>query len=92
MSRELYTIGHSNHEIAHFIALLRKHGVTAVADVRSHPYSRYVPQYSRERLKGALADSDIAYVFLGRELGARSDNPACYRRGKVQYDCLAPVS
>lgn len=85
----LYTIGHSNHEITAFIGLLHQHGITALGDVRSHPFSRYVPQYSRESLKAALADAGIAYVFLGKELGARSDNPACYRQGKVQYDRLA---
>lgn len=85
----LFTIGHSNHPIEAFIELLHRHGVTAVGDARSHPYSRYVPQYSREPLKVALARAGIAYVFLGKELGARSKNPACYRQGKVQYDCLA---
>jgi uncharacterized protein (DUF488 family) len=85
----LYTIGHSNHEIAVFLGLLRQSGVTAIGDVRSHPYSRYVPHYSRDALEKTLADSRIAYVFLGKELGARSDNPACYREGKVQYDRLA---
>lgn len=85
----LFTIGHSNHPVEVFIELLRKHGVTAVGDVRSHPYSRYVPQYSREALKTVLTHSEIAYVFLGKELGARSENPACYKQGKVQYDCLA---
>ena len=89
MNPTLYTIGHSNHEIAVFLGLLRQHGVTAVGDVRSQPYSRYVPQYSRDALEAALADAGIAYVFLGKELGARSDNPACYREGKVQYDRLA---
>ncbi|MGH8510561.1 MAG: DUF488 family protein [Gammaproteobacteria bacterium] len=85
----LYSIGHSNHEITAFVELLRQHGITAIGDVRSHPYSRYVPQYSREPLKTALVDGGIAYVFLGKELGARSNNPACYRQGKVQYDLLA---
>ncbi len=85
----LFTIGHSNHPIEAFIQLLHRHGVTAVGDVRSQPYSRYVPQYSRESLKAALTRAGIAYVFLGKELGARSENPACYKRGKVQYDCLA---
>jgi uncharacterized protein (DUF488 family) len=85
----IYTIGHSNHEIGVFVRLLRQCHVTAVADVRSHPYSRYVPQYCRDSLKVALADAGISYVFLGKELGARSDNPTCYRRGKVQYDRLA---
>ncbi|MFO1429169.1 MAG: DUF488 domain-containing protein [Candidatus Competibacteraceae bacterium] len=85
----LYTIGHSNHEITAFIGLLQQHGITALGDVRSHPYSRYVPHYSREPLKATLANAGIAYVFLGKQLGARSDNPACYNKGRVQYDRLA---
>lgn len=89
MNKMLFTIGHSNHPIEAFIELLHRHGVTAVGDVRSHPYSRYVPQYSREPLKVAFARAGIAYVFLGKELGARSENPACYKQGKVQYDYLA---
>lgn len=89
MNSMLYTIGHSNHDISAFIGLLQQHSITALGDVRSHPYSRYVPQYSRDALKTALASAGITYVFLGKELGARSDNPACYRQGKVQYDRLA---
>lgn len=89
MNPMLYTIGHSNHDIATFISLLKQHGVSALCDVRSHPYSRFVPQYSRDALKAAIVNSGIAYVFLGKELGARSENPSCYRQGKVQYDRLA---
>lgn len=88
MNNLIYTIGHSNHPIDVFIALLHRHGVSTIGDVRSHPYSRYVTQYSRDALKSALANAGIAYVFLGKELGARSSNPACYERGKVQYDRL----
>lgn len=89
MNSMLYTIGHSNHDIAAFIGLLKQHGISALCDVRSHPYSRFVPQYSRDALKAAVISSGIAYVFLGKELGARSENPSCYRQGKVQYDRLA---
>lgn len=89
MKSTVYTIGHSNHSIAAFIDLLRQYGVTALGDVRSHPYSRYVPQFSRDALKASLTEAGITYVFLGKELGARSPNPACYRQGKVQYDRLA---
>lgn len=89
MKSAIYTIGHSNHEITSFMDLLRQHGITALGDVRSNPYSRYVPQYSRESLKTALAAAGIAYVFLGKELGARSENPACYKQGRVQYERLA---
>lgn len=89
MTSMLYTIGHSNHSIVAFIDLLRQYNVTALGDVRSHPYSRYAPQFSRDALKTSLAEAGITYVFLGKELGARSPNPACYLQGKVQYDRLA---
>lgn len=89
MNAPIYTIGHSNYPIDHFIKLLHRHKIGAICDVRSHPYSRYVSQYSRDALKATLAEADIAYIFLGNELGARSRNPACYENGKVQYDRLA---
>lgn len=85
----VFTIGHSTHPIERFIALLKQHSVTAVADVRSSPYSRFNPQFNRETLERTLKESGIAYVFLGRELGARSQDSACYENGKVQYGRLA---
>lgn len=85
----VFTIGHSTHTIERFVDLLRQHGVTAVADVRSSPYSRFNPQFNRETLEKALKEQGIAYVFLGRELGARSEDPSCYEKGRVQYDRLA---
>lgn len=85
----LYTIGHSTHAAERAIELLRLHGVTAVADVRSRPYSRMNPQFNRESICDRLKSHGIAYVFLGRELGARSQDPSCYVQGKVQYDLLA---
>lgn len=92
MGKILYTIGHSNHSIETFVDLLQQYNITALGDVRSHPYSRYVPQYSYESLKSKLAEVGITYVFLGKELGVRSSNPACYIQGKVQYDLLAKES
>lgn len=89
MENRVFTIGHSTHDIERFTALLRQHGITALCDVRSKPYSRLNPQFNREALKQCLRDHGIAYVFLGAELGARSDDPSCYDHGKVQYDRLA---
>lgn len=86
---KLYTIGHSNHQIEHFVHLLKMHAITAVADVRSSPYSKFNPHFNREVLLKALMEDRIAYVFLGDELGPRSENPACYVEGKVQYARLA---
>jgi uncharacterized protein (DUF488 family) len=85
----LYTVGHSNHSIEKFVGLLTANGITAVADVRSRPFSRRHPQFNKERLAASLAQRDITYVFLGKELGARSEDPSCYENGKVQYGRLA---
>lgn len=86
---ELYTIGHSNHSIEKFIDLLLKNGVTAVCDVRSHPYSKLNPQYNRENIHKVLEPHHISYVFIGKELGPRSDDRSCFVNGKVQYHLLA---
>jgi uncharacterized protein (DUF488 family) len=85
----LYTIGHSTHSIEELIRLLNGHAVNAVCDVRSSPYSQYNPQFNRESLQKALKASGISYVFLGDELGARPDDPACYMDGKVRFECVA---
>lgn len=84
----VYTIGHSVHPIEEFIGLLMRHQITAVADVRSSPYSRFNPQFNREALKSALEHAGIEYVFLGDELGARSKDRSCYVNGQVDYDLL----
>ena len=74
----VFTVGHSNHPIERFEELLRTNRVTAVADVRSAPYSRFSPQFNKEELQARLRDRRIAYVYLGRELGGRSDDPSDY--------------
>lgn len=89
MTPHVYTIGHSTYPIEKLIALLKQHGITALADVRSRPYSRMNPQFNREDLKDALKRNGIAYVFLGKELGARAEDPSCYVNGKVSYERLA---
>jgi len=85
----IFTIGHSTHPIATFLSLLAQHGVASIADVRSAPFSRRNPQFSRTNLERSLRDAAISYHFYGKELGARSEDPACYESGKVQYERLA---
>src|ERR1700730_5850781 len=85
----VFSIGHSNHPIGHFIWLLQRHGIERLADVRSTPFSRFNPQFNRARLEESLRDHGIRYEFLGTELGARSADPGCYERGRVSYARLA---
>ena len=89
MQPTVFTIGHSTHLQEYFISLLSMHGITALCDVRSKPYSRINPQFNREDLKQSLREKSVAYVFLGKELGARSEDPSCYENGKLQYVRLA---
>lgn len=85
----IYTIGHSNQPLASFLSLLAQYGITAVADVRSYPRSRTNPQFDQNALKKELEEHNITYVFLGKELGARSEDANCYKNRRVQYECLA---
>lgn len=86
---ELFTIGHSNHGIETFISLLCQHKITALADVRSCPYSRYLTHFNQAALKSALNKAKIYYVFLGEELGARPDDTECYVDGRAVYENIA---
>ena len=86
------TIGHSTHSAEAFLALLRQHDVEAVADVRSSPFSRFNPQFNRVPLEQFLKVNGSRYVFLGKELGARSDDRSCYDHGRVQYSRLAQTA
>lgn len=75
----LYSIGHSNHPFDTLLALLRQYGIELVIDVRSSPYSRYVPQANREALSRSLASATIAYRWLGDRLGGKPEGePADY--------------
>ena len=91
--RKVFTVGHSNHTLEAFLELLREHRVDALADVRSAPYSRFNPQFNREPFAAALKEIGIRYVYLGRELGGRSENFECYdEEGRIVYDRVAATA
>jgi uncharacterized protein (DUF488 family) len=89
---QLFTIGHSNHSIDTFIGLLKQHHVAIVADVRSAPYCRYVTHFNKAPLQALLTKAGIQYQFLGRELGAKPDDPTCYIDGKAIHEKIASTS
>jgi uncharacterized protein (DUF488 family) len=80
----IYTIGHSNHQAEDLIALLRQQGIELVVDVRSSPYSRYVPQANRESLARTLDGAGIGYHWMGDRLGGKpGGNVADYEQLRV---------
>jgi uncharacterized protein (DUF488 family) len=88
---ELFTVGHSTQSLDSFIALLMIHHIEVIADVRSSPYSGRFPHFSREALQQSLKVAGVRYVFLGRELGARREEPECYIDGQAAYDRIAQL-
>lgn len=83
------TIGHSTLPYEQFLALLRGCGVTAIADVRSAPYSRYAPQFNRETLRDSLRADGVSYVFMGDDLGGRPTGRAFFSQGVADYEKMA---
>ena len=86
---QIFSIGHSNHSIDKFLSLLKSSEINMVVDVRSAPFSRMFPQFNQETLKKSLSEASIGYLFLGDQIGGRSNDPDDYLDGQVLYKVLA---
>ena len=84
----VFTIGHSNQPAAEFVALLMKHNIERVVDVRSKPYSRF-HHFNREALTKRLGDLGIDYVHVGDHLGGHPESDEFYVNGRVVYERIA---
>jgi uncharacterized protein (DUF488 family) len=69
------TVGHSTRDAAGFVDLLRAHGITLLADIRTVPRSRHNPQFNRETLPATLAAAGIEYRHLPGLGGLRKPRP-----------------
>jgi uncharacterized protein (DUF488 family) len=76
--KPIKTIGHSNHPIERFVALLKAGGVERLVDVRSMPYSRRFPQFGEERLAKSLTQAGIDYIHEGDALGGKPKSGGSY--------------
>jgi len=85
----VFTIGHSTHSYEHFLSLLRASGITAVADVRTTPFSRHFSHFNEGALRSELKLDGISYVFLGKELGGRPSGRSFYCDGVADYEKMA---
>lgn len=81
----LFTIGYSGKNFDEFVKIIKHHKIDVVADVRSQPYSSFSPDFSKNDLENGLRIYGVKYVFLGKELGARREEPECYVNGRVVY-------
>src|SRR5262245_50126507 len=83
------SVGHSSLPADEFVALLKLHGVTMVADVRSVPFSRRFPWFSSRALADRLQSKGISYMMVGDALGGRPTSPALYSDGVADYEAMA---
>ncbi len=73
-----------------FVRLLRANSIDVVVDVRSSPYSKYVPQYNGESLRAAITAGGMEYMYMGKVLGGRPAGPEYYdAEGHVRYGRIA---
>ncbi|MCY4064083.1 MAG: DUF488 domain-containing protein [Chloroflexi bacterium] len=75
---EVFTIGYGGRDTAEFIAMLHEYEIDTLVDVRSQPYSRFAPDFCKERLSTILSRSGIHYKFMGDSLGGRPADSDCY--------------
>jgi uncharacterized protein (DUF488 family) len=87
--KPIYTIGHGSRKAEELLALLQQYGIQYLVDVRSQPYSRFHPQFSRNNLKHFLEENKVRYVFMGDSLGGRPIDASCYRAdGSIDYNLV----
>ncbi len=67
--RSLLTIGYGIRSADEFLELLVRYEIKYLADIRSHAFSRFNPDFSQDSLQRRLAESNIKYIFMGDTLG-----------------------
>ncbi len=70
------TVGHGTGSFAHLERLLEQHHVRTLIDVRSEPYSRRAPDFTKRKLETLAAVAGIGYRWMGDHLGGRPTVPA----------------
>lgn len=81
----IFSVGYGTHPVELILERLAAADIAYVIDVRSAPYSRFQPDFSRVPFKELLAKRRIKYVFMGDLLGGRPNDENCYTDGKVDY-------
>ena len=77
----IWTIGHSTHALDEFVALLGRHSIRQLADVRTVPKSRRHPHFRLEQLSESLPAAGVAYRHLPGLGGFRRARPGSPNEG-----------
>lgn len=84
MTLRVWSIGHGTLAIDAFTAVLARHEIAAVLDVRRFPGSRRHPQFGQHALARSLDEAGVAYAWIpelgGRRRADRDDHaPSAWR-------------
>lgn len=82
----IYTIGYGARSLDAFFDVLLSQRITHLIDVRSAPYSKFKPEFSKQALESAAKAKGIRYTYMGDTLGGQPKDESCYEDGKVLYD------
>lgn len=86
----LYSIGHGQKTFDQLIQELLSFDISFLIDVRSSPFSKWVPQFNRGVIETSLNGSTIKYAYLGDDIGGRPINDSCYdEEGYFDYHKMA---
>ncbi len=76
----IYTIGHSNRSLEHFIQILEHYDIEVLVDVRQFPRSRHNPQFNKEYLEREFPENDIQYLWIEKLGGFRKGGYEAYMK------------
>jgi uncharacterized protein (DUF488 family) len=82
----LFTIGYGARSVEELITALERNRIEYLIDVRTAPYSKFKPEFSKELLQHRIEAAGIRYVFMGDSLGGQPRDPDCFTDGKVDYE------
>jgi uncharacterized protein (DUF488 family) len=82
----LISIGYGARSVDEVVTLLQANGVSYLIDVRTAPYSKFKPEFSKEALQQRIERAGMRYVFMGDTLGGQPSDPVCHSDGKVDYE------
>jgi uncharacterized protein (DUF488 family) len=68
LEKIIFTLGTSKRTFKEFVEMLRTYKIEMVIDVRSFPTSKF-PHFQKEALAQSLAEENLGYFYLGKELG-----------------------
>lgn len=83
---DIYTIGYGGRSSDEFMELLRRYDIALLVDVRSQPYSKFNPDFTRSALTRILGGAGIDYAFLGETLGGRPADEGCFVDGLLNAE------